>query len=135
MCPYRFHCRFCTQDREYRLCACQGACINTLFPLYSIHLVKGFDHARHPDESLARKSVYLQPVTGCKSGVRATIYAASHKCNTVGDAVYYCLPGGGGKTSSCALSNLMLSKCLILCAAARIECFWCSAVLESGLLH
>ena len=111
MCPYRFHCRFCTQDREYRLCACQGACINTLFPLYSIHLVKGFDYAGHPEESLARKSVYLQPVTGCKSGVRAMIYAASHKCNTVGELyIVVCQEGEGGKTSSCALSNLMLSE-------------------------
>ena len=118
MCPYRFHSRFCTQDREYRLCACQGACINTLFQLYSIHLVKGFDHAGHPDESLARKSVYSLPATGCKSGVRARIYAASHKCNTVGELyIVVCQEGGGGgggggggKTSSCALSNLMLSE-------------------------
>ena len=26
-----------------------------------------------PDESLARDSIYLQPVTGCKSGVRARV--------------------------------------------------------------
>ena len=33
----------------------------------------------HPSESLARESIYSQPVTGCKFGVRAKIYMASHK--------------------------------------------------------
>ena len=35
------------------------------------------------DETLARKSAYSWPVTGCKSGVRARIYTASHKPNTI----------------------------------------------------
>ena len=41
------------------------------------------EYAGHPNESLARKSVYSRPVTGCKSGVRARIYTASNKPNTI----------------------------------------------------
>ena len=51
--------------------------------LYSTHLVKGSDHTGHPNESLARESIFSQPVTGCKSKVR--IYIASNKPNTVGE--------------------------------------------------
>ena len=51
--------------------------------LYPTHLVKGSDHTGHPDESLARESIFSQPVTGCKSKVR--IYMASNKPNTVGE--------------------------------------------------
>ena len=35
--------------------------------LYSTHLVNGSDYTGHPDESLARESIFSQPVTGCKS--------------------------------------------------------------------
>ena len=38
--------------------------------LYSTLLVDGSDHTSHPDESLARKSVFSWPVTGCKSKAR-----------------------------------------------------------------
>ena len=38
-----------------------------------------------PMRSLARENVYSQPVTGCKCGVRARIYLASYKPNTVGE--------------------------------------------------
>ena len=41
------------------------------------------EYVGHPDESLARKSVYSWPVTGCKSRVRAWIYTVSHKPNTI----------------------------------------------------
>ena len=50
------------------------------------------EYAGHPDETLARQSVHSQPVTGCKSGVRARIYTASHKPYTivVGSLVVSC---------------------------------------------
>ena len=38
--------------------------------LYSTHLVKGSDHTGHPAESLARESIFSQPVTGSKSKAR-----------------------------------------------------------------
>ena len=50
-------------------------------------LLKGSDHTGHPDESLARESIFSQPVTGCKSKVR--IYMASNKPNTVGEICYH----------------------------------------------
>ena len=37
-------------------------------------LGQGTNYAGHPDESLARESVYSRPVTGCKSGVRGWVY-------------------------------------------------------------
>ena len=46
---------------------------------------QGFRSCGSSDESLDRKSVYSLPATKCKSGVRARIYEASHKSNTVGD--------------------------------------------------
>ena len=62
----------------YGLRACRGACMNTLpVVLYSL----GQGYVCHPNESLARASVYSWPVTGCKSGARAKIYTASHKTN------------------------------------------------------
>ena len=51
--------------------------------LYSTHLVNGSDHTGHPDESLARESIFSQPDTGCKFKVK--IYMASNKPNTVGE--------------------------------------------------
>ena len=42
------------QDWLYRLCACRGACMDTLtIVLYS--LGQWSEYAGHPDESLARK--------------------------------------------------------------------------------
>ena len=41
------------------------------------------EYAGHPDETLARQSVYSRPVTQCKSGVNARVYTASHKPNTI----------------------------------------------------
>ena len=54
--------------------------------LYSTCLVNGSDHTGHTDESLARESIFSQPVTGCKSKVR--IYMASNKPNTIGEICY-----------------------------------------------
>ena len=45
--------------------------------------VKGLDYVGYSDESLAGESIYSQPVTGCKSRMRARIYIASNKANTV----------------------------------------------------
>ena len=54
--------------------------MNTLsIVLYS--LGQGSDCVGHPNESFARESVYSQPVTGCKSGMRVRIYETSHKPN------------------------------------------------------
>ena len=44
---------------------------------------KGSNYAGHTKDSFARDSVYSRPVyIGCKFGVRARIYMASHKPNT-----------------------------------------------------
>ena len=49
-----------------------GACMNSLsIVLYSLSQDSGSDYVGHPDESLARESVYSWSVTGCKSGVRS----------------------------------------------------------------
>ena len=45
-------------------------------------MLRGSDYVGHPNESLARESVYSQSVTGCKSRLRTRIYTASHKTNT-----------------------------------------------------
>ena len=38
--------------------------------LYSILLANASDHTSHPDESLAKESVFSWPITGCKSQAR-----------------------------------------------------------------
>ena len=38
--------------------------------LYSTLLANGSDHMTHPDESLAKESVFSWPITGCKSQAR-----------------------------------------------------------------
>ena len=47
--------------------------------------LNGSDYAGHPNESLARESVYSRLITGCKSRVKVRIYMVSHKPNTVGE--------------------------------------------------
>ena len=44
--------------------------IHCAHALYSTCLVNGSDHTGHPAESLARESIFSQPVTGCKSKAR-----------------------------------------------------------------
>ena len=77
--------------------------------LYSTRSGQWSEYAGHPDESLAKTSVYSRPVTGCKSGVRARIYTASHKPNTivVRSVVVSCW--------SCTMLNLV-SGCLLTCS-------------------
>ena len=73
------------------------------------HSVKGSDYASHPNESLARESIYLWPVKGYKAGVRAKIYMASHKSNTVGE--------------HCCCQLLVLNVC--------VSYFWCFCEFSS----
>ena len=60
---------------------CKVGCVNAGNSHYCTPL--DWSMVRACNESLARKSVYSQPVTGCKS--RAEIYTASHKHNTIGE--------------------------------------------------
>ena len=56
--------------------------------LYSTHLVKGSDHTGHPDESLAKESIFSQPVSYRMQVSKVRIYMASNKPNTVGEICY-----------------------------------------------
>ena len=95
MCLYRLHSRFCVQNWLYRLRACRGARMNTLSIICKLlySLGQGTDYAGHPDESLARQSVYSRPVTGCKSGVKARVYTQfkRHPTSPIPFVVVSCL--------------------------------------------
>ena len=49
-----------------------------------VSMLRGSDYMGHPNESLARGTVYSRSVTGYKSRLRTKTYTASHKPNTVG---------------------------------------------------
>ena len=59
-----------------------------VFALYSTHLVKGSDHTCHPDELLAKESIFSQPVSYRMQVSKVRIYMASNKPNTVGEICY-----------------------------------------------